>query len=50
MWHTSSSKAFWKKNNVKEVEPNGMPKTLLPSKRVQNPTRGEKPMCRLEKD
>jgi hypothetical protein len=50
MWHPSSSKAFWKKNNVKEVEPNGMPKTLLPSKKVQKSTREEKPMCRLEKD
>jgi hypothetical protein len=40
--HTSSSKAFWKKEEAKVGELKGTPKTLIPSLGVQNLTKGEK--------
>jgi hypothetical protein len=47
---TSSFGASCKKEQKKEIDPNGMPKTQMPSKGQQKLTGGEKPRDKLEGD
>ncbi len=47
---TSSFGASCKKEQKKEIDPNGMPKTQMPSKGQQKLVRGEKPRDKLEGD
>lgn len=42
-WWTSSSSTFCKKEEIKEANSNGMPKTQIPSKRQQKSMKEEKP-------
>jgi len=44
IYNTSLFKAFWRKDKVKEGEPNRMPQTLMPFLKMIKPIKGDNPI------